>query len=40
MRRYEAVFSEKAPHRDNIATLGQKIISSHKFQSELDTKTY
>jgi hypothetical protein len=32
--------SSEAPHRDNTATFTQKIISGHKFQSELDTMTY
>jgi hypothetical protein len=32
--------SERALHRDNTATFRRKIISGHKFQSELDTKTY
>jgi hypothetical protein len=31
--------SERAHHRDNTATFRQRIISGHKFQSELDTKT-
>jgi hypothetical protein len=32
--------SERASHRDNTATFRQKTISRHKFQSEVDTKTY
>jgi hypothetical protein len=32
--------SENSARRDNTATFRQKIISSHKFQSELDTTTY
>jgi hypothetical protein len=32
--------SEREPHRDNTATFRQKVISGHRFQSELDTTTY
>jgi hypothetical protein len=32
--------SERAPHRDKTTTFGQKVISGHKSQSGLDTKTY
>jgi hypothetical protein len=32
--------SERAPHRDNTANFRQKIISDHKSQNKLDTKTY
>jgi hypothetical protein len=32
--------SERAPHRDNTETIGQEILAGHKFQSELDTKSY
>jgi hypothetical protein len=31
--------SERGPHRDNTATFSQKVISGHKFQSGLNTKT-
>jgi hypothetical protein len=31
--------SERASHRDNTATFRQNIISGHRFQSKLDTKT-
>jgi hypothetical protein len=39
-RQTQALAIERVPHRDNTATFRQKIISGHKFQSELDTKTY
>jgi hypothetical protein len=32
--------SERATHRENTATFRHKVISGHKFQSELDIKTY
>jgi hypothetical protein len=31
--------SERGLHRDNTATFSQKVISGHKFQRGLDTKT-
>jgi hypothetical protein len=32
--------SERAPHRDKAATFRQEVISGHKSQGGLDTKTY
>jgi hypothetical protein len=32
--------SERAPHRNKTASFGQEVISGHKSQSGLDTKTY
>jgi hypothetical protein len=39
-RQTRPLVTERASHCDNTATFRQKIISGHKFQSELDTKMY
>jgi hypothetical protein len=36
----DPTLSERAPHRDKTATLGEEVISGHKSQSGLDTLTY